>query len=149
MQTQLPNNDIFSQVKSLNLPLGKYAVIGSGVMSAYNIHKHKDIDLVVTQDLYEELKIRGWQTKQIKLDFEVIVLGISEASYKIVTLDNYQPDVKFLINNADVINEIAFTKLNDVIDFKRALGREKDIQDIILIENFLKKHPQPHTYFKP
>ncbi len=39
--TQLHNNDIFEQVKSLNLPIGKYAVIGSGVMSAYGIRTHR------------------------------------------------------------------------------------------------------------
>ncbi len=146
--TQLHNDDIFNQVKALNLPIGKYAVIGSGVMSAYNIRTHRDIDLVVTQDLYEELKNQGWQTKQIKPDFEVVFFGVAEASPKMVTLDNYQPNIESLINKADIINDVAFTKLTDVIDFKRALGREKDINDILLIEDFLKKYPDPHTYFR-
>jgi hypothetical protein len=147
--TQLPNSDIFSQVKSLNLPLGEYAVIGSGVMSAYDIRKHEDIDLVVTQDLYKELKNRGWQSKQIKPDFEVIVLDTAEASPKMITLDNYQPSVELLIKKADIINGIAFTKLTDVLDLKRALGRDKDIHDILLIEDFLEKYPDQHTYFRP
>jgi hypothetical protein len=140
-------NDIFDQVQSLNLPLGKYAVIGSGVMSAYGIRTHRDIDLVVTQDLYKELKKRGWQTKQINSDFEVVISGIAEASPKMVTLDKYQPNIESLIYNADIIDGVAFTKLGDVVDFKKALGREKDINDILLIEDFLKKYPTPHIYF--
>jgi hypothetical protein len=146
--TRIHNDDIFNQVKSLNLPIGEYAVIGSGVMSAYDIRRHKDIDLVVTQDLYEELKNLGWRTKKIKPDFEVVIFGIAEASPKMITLDNYRPNIESLINEADVINGIAFTKLTDVIDFKRALSREKDINDILLIEDFLKKYPDPHTYFR-
>jgi hypothetical protein len=146
--TQILKNDIFDQVRSLNLPIRKYAVIGSGVMSAYDIRTHKDIDLVVTQDLYEELKNQGWQIKQIKPDFEVVVSGIVEASSKMVTSDNYRPNIESLINEADVINGIAFTKLTEVADFKRVLGREKDVSDILLIEDFLKKYPDPHTYFR-
>lgn len=146
--THTHKHNIFNEVRSLNLPFGNYAVIGSGVMSAYGIRPHKDIDLVVTQDLYEELKKRGWQIKQVKPDFEVVVFGMTEASPKMVTLDNYKPAIESLIDNADVINDIPFTKLLDVIDFKRALGREKDINDILLIEDFLKKYPDPHAYLR-
>ncbi len=118
------------------------------VLCLLMVFAHTDIDLVVTHDLYVQLKNQGWQTKQIKPDFEVVVLGIAEASPKMVTLDNYRPNIEELINKADIINNIAFTKLTDVVDSKRALGREKDINDILLIEDFLKKYPDPHTYFR-
>lgn len=136
----LANNDIFTQVKSLNLPFGEYAVIGSGVMSAYGIRAHRDIDLVITEELFLDLKKNGWKVKQIRPDFEVVVFGIVEASPKMVTLDNYKPDIQKLIKTADNINGVAFTKLTEVIDFKRALGRDKDMKDIEMIEDFLQKN---------
>ncbi len=132
--------NIFDQVKSLNLPFGKYAVIGSGVMSAHNIRVHRDVDLLVTKDLYQELKKRGWKTKSIKPDFEVLVFGDFEASPDMVTLENYKPDISRIIQKADVINDVSFSRLTDVIDFKRALGRDKDLTDISLIEEYLKNH---------
>lgn len=107
-------------------------------MSAHGIRGHQDIDLLVTPDLYDELKQRGWQVKQITADFAVVVCDIFEASPKMMTLPNYKPDIEKLIKTADIINDVAFVKLTDVIDFKRAMGREKDTNDIALIKKYLK-----------
>ncbi len=130
---------IFDQVMTLELPIGEYAVIGSGVMSAYGIRVHNDVDLVVTKELYEELKQKGWKTKMVTPNFEVIENGIFEASPEMITLPNYRPDINSMIKNADIIQNIAFASLNDVIDFKRALGRDKDLVDIQLIQAYLSK----------
>lgn len=130
-------NSIFNQVADLNLPFGEYAVVGSGVMSAHGIREHKDIDLLVTPRLYEELKAKGWKEKAIRPDFVVVENDIFEASPNMITLPMYQPDVPKLIREADIINGISFVKLEEVINFKRAMGREKDLKDIDLINNYL------------
>lgn len=128
---------IFERVAELGLPLGQYAVIGSGVMAAHGIRDFKDIDLLVTPELYEELKQKGWQEKAVRPDFIVIEKGMAEASPGIMTLPTYRPDISKLIAEADIINGIPFVKLEEVIAFKRAMGREKDFKDIELIENYL------------
>ena len=53
--------NIFDQVKSLNLPLGKYVVVGGGVLAAHGIRDFKDIDILITEELFDELKKNGKQ----------------------------------------------------------------------------------------
>ena len=53
--------NIFEEVKKLNLPWDQYAVL---IPSALDIRKDKGkIGLMVTPDLYEQLKNSGWQEK--------------------------------------------------------------------------------------
>lgn len=125
------------QVKALHLPLGQYAVVGSGAMSVHGIRPHKDIDLVVTQELYNELKHRGWQEDEKKPGFFVVHQGDVEASPKMLTVDDYQPDIHKVIADADVIDGVAFMRLDELVLFKTALGREKDMHDIALINEYL------------
>ncbi len=54
--------DLISRIKALDLPVGQYIVFGSSVMEMHGIRKAKDIDVVVTQVLYTELKNRGCQS---------------------------------------------------------------------------------------
>ena len=51
-------NDIVSAVKNLHLPTGKYCVVGGGALAARGLRIYNDVDLIVTPDLYQELKIR-------------------------------------------------------------------------------------------
>ena len=131
MQASMPR--IIDQVRSLQLPLGEYAVVGGGVLSAHGIRDHKDIDLLVTPVLYEELKRRGWREYQKKSGHMVLTHGDAEASPAMVCVGAYQPDIRDIIARADIIGGIAFSSLQDAVDFKRALGREKDLRDIELI----------------
>ncbi|MFC1756735.1 hypothetical protein ACFLZC_01060 [Patescibacteria group bacterium] len=59
--------ELFKKLKELNLPLGKYAVFGSGSMCAHGLRDCNDIDLLVTKDLFEEYKLKeGWSVKKLK-----------------------------------------------------------------------------------
>jgi hypothetical protein len=129
--------DIVSQVKELNLPLGQYLVVGSGVMSVHGIRAHNDIDLLVTEELYQDLKKQGWEVVQVKPGLEVVRKSIYEASPQMVTLPNYHPNIQDLIARADIINGVAFISVQDLLVFKTSLGREKDLRDIDLIKNYL------------
>jgi len=131
---------IINQVKALNLPLGQYVVVGSGAMSVHGIRPHKDIDLLVTPELYDELKQRGWTEEEKKPGFFVVTHGDVEASPKMITVNSYQPDINNVIADADIIDGAAFMKLDELIAFKTALGREKDINDIALIKVYLSRH---------
>jgi hypothetical protein len=130
---------ICSQVLDLNLPLGQYAVVGSGAMSVHGIREHKDIDLLVANELYRDLQDRGWKRKSIRSDFEVIVSGIAEASPEMITYGTYNPDIHAVIQRADIIDSVAFMQLADLVDFKTSLGREKDVIDIALIKKYLEQ----------
>ncbi len=125
---------IFDEVKKINLPLGQYAVVGSGVMSAHGIRQHGDVDLIVTTELFEKLKKGGWEMSKEKKN--VIKYGNYEADID-CKYGEYQPNSKELIETAEIINGIPFIKLDEVIKFKKALNRDKDKNDIQLINNYL------------
>lgn len=129
---------IIEEIKSLNLPRGEYIVVGSGIMSVYGIREHKDIDLLVSKRLYEQLKSLGWEAKNLEGKFEYVSKGIVGASPEIITLPNYKPTLEELLSKAVIIDSVAFTSFRDLIEFKQALGREKDLIDIDLIEKYLK-----------
>ena len=111
--------DIFQKVKSLDFSINKYAVFGGGVLEALNIRKNGDIDLVVTQDIYAELKQKGWReitrpdgTKSIK-----------ENNFDIATNFNcggYKASTKYLLKKSTVIRGVPFVKLEEVIKFKKS-----------------------------
>jgi len=134
--------NIFEEVKSLNFPLGGYLVLGSGPMAARGIRGYKDIDILVTQKLYDKLVEQGWKAVEINgvnEKFEVLKNGKFEIDKKI-NCGNYNPDIETLIKNAEIINGVPFLPLNELIKFKTALGREKDFQDIKLIKEYLKNN---------
>ncbi len=131
--------NIFSAIKTLNLPLGEYAVSGSGVLSAHGLRDFRDIDILISWKLFDDLKKRGWKERDNMWGSVVIENGIYEASPDIILAGTYHPNIQEIINNADIINNIAFLRLEDLLVFKRVLNRPKDLDDIRLITDFLAK----------
>lgn len=130
--------NIFEKVKSLNLPLGKYVVFGSGPMAVHGIRENHDIDILAIPEVYEQLKLdsnwheKTWPSGDIcleKEDFEIT------NKWK---FDSYEPDIQKLIDEAEVINGVPFVKLEEVLAWKKVRGKEKDLKDIQLIEDYLK-----------
>ena len=121
----------FQDVLKLNLPVGSYAIFGSGPMAVRGIREANDIDLVVPQKLWDEYAKK--YPENIKKGYDLNVDGIS----LIADWKPYITDTAPLINNPDIIHGLPFVKLDYLILFKRALGREKDIADLKLIEAYL------------
>lgn len=127
---------ILDEVRSLDLPKGGYVVVGSGPLSVRNIRPHKDIDLLVTEDVFEKLLLCGWEKEIGPNGRPKAKRDIFEA-FTWIGCGSYQPQTTTLIQDADLIDGIPFLKLDELMIFKRAVGREKDFQDIQLILNFL------------
>lgn len=129
--------NIFEEIKKLNLPAGKYVVVGSGAMAARGIREAGDVDVLVSQDVFDELEKNGeWQV-DVRSDEQKV---LKKDGYEICTdfsYWRYRPASEDLIKNADIIDGIPFMKLEELIKFKTALGREKDLKDIDLINNYL------------
>lgn len=136
--------DIFVRVKRLNLPLGKYVVVG-GAMEAHGIRMAKDIDIVAAPDLFQDLQGKGWKLAETRLGavkFKLKGEGV-DVFPDYSCGESYQADVVALIKNADVINGVPFVRLTELVKWKKAAGREKDLKDIGLIEHFLDKKELP------
>jgi hypothetical protein len=130
--------DIFAEVKHVSLPLGQYVVFGSGPLMAHGIRDSADVDLFVTPTLYQTLKADGWEEKELNNPPGGVCLfrGIYEADdtwhYGV-----YDPTPEQVISVAEVIHEVPFAPLTEVLRWKRAFGRPKDVADVELIERHL------------
>ncbi len=120
-----------SILKKLKLPTEEYALFGSSPLAIHGIRDSEDIDIIVKTRLWDEL------VKKYPPENEKLIKIKSIEIYK-----NWLPwidDINKLINDAEIIGGVRFVKLNYVLDWKKAFGREKDIKDIQLIEQYLKR----------
>jgi hypothetical protein len=130
--------NIFGQVANLGLPIGQYVVFGGGPLAAHGIRPTSDVDLFVTTALYERLKLAGWEERDVPEPGEGrhMTQGIYDAAdtwhYR-----EYDPTPEEVIDAADIINGILFAPLVEVMKWKKAYGRPKDLVDVTLIEEFL------------
>lgn len=130
--------DIVEEVKKLGFPLGEYIVVGSGVLQAHGIREAKDIDIVATDYLCDQLKAAGWDEKPGKESGRALIKGNIEVMSDCKT-GSYRPNTEDLIDAAEIIRGVPFMSLIELKKFKQALGREKDARDIELIDLYLEK----------
>ena len=134
--------DIVNEVKKLNLPDGQYVVFGSGILAAKGIRPARDIDLLVLPELFKQLQKNGWKRKYFfrrvltcKLITHANVEAFSHAYH-----GRYRTSVEELIQSAEIINGVPFMNLNELKNFKVALGRPKDLKDAMLINKYIQRH---------
>lgn len=136
---------ISERVKRLGFPVGEYVVVG-GAMEAHGIREAGDLDIVVTESLFASLIDQGWEVCECDACREEWNRGsarrmlkrpgidiLSDYSWK----DAYRADTAELIKNADIIDGVPYAPLTELVKWKRAAGREKDMRDIELIEQYL------------
>ena len=118
------------ELKKLNLPQDKFAVFGSGPLAIRKIRESEDVDIIVKPELWEKL------IKKYPLEKEnLIKIGKIEV-YK--DWLNLSDRIDEMIDNAEIIEGFPYVRLKYLLDWKRWMGREKDIKDIKLIEDYLK-----------
>lgn len=139
----MSNIGLFEQVRELNLPRGKYALFGSAPIGVRGLRECHDIDIIVTEDIFNEYKEKFcWNIvktqKSIYLEKDNIEL------WKEWGPDYFSSDmwnIKRLIDEAEIINNLPFVKLKEVLKSKTLLGeilkRNKDLEDVKIINEFL------------
>jgi hypothetical protein len=99
-------------------------------MAIRGLKEPHDIDIVVTQELYDEYKQKeGWTEETGDIDTYLQNNGIE-------LWHNWKPgtwDVRELITNAEIIDGLPFVPLTQVLKWKEANARPKDIGDAELI----------------
>lgn len=129
---------LIEKVRSLNFPLGQYVVIGSGVLEALGLRKANDVDISVTTELYGRLrKTNEWEEEERHSKI-FLKKGKIEINPKL-DWDEFPVTAQEAISSALIVGNIPFMNLKHTRQFKQALGREKDIKDIQLIEEYLAK----------
>jgi hypothetical protein len=124
--------NIVDEVQKLNLPPNSFVVVGSGILGALNIRKSDDIDLIVSDDVFDHLQAQGWQ-EEGWADQKVLKRGVFDVgrTWSGKTVDE-------LLKTSIIIHGIPFLSLYDLREWKQEQARQKDLQDIILIDEYLK-----------
>ena len=118
-------------LRALGLSEGQYLIWGSGPLAMRGLRLGRDVDLLVTRDVWEKLAQKhevGGEKKNVILLREVEVWG---------DCMNLTGRVDEMIEDCDWIEGFPFMKLGYVVEWKRWLGREKDLRDVALIEEHL------------
>ncbi|MEK7507587.1 MAG: phospholipase D-like domain-containing protein [Patescibacteria group bacterium] len=130
------NKKLFEKVRALNLPAGEYALFGSAPLGIRRLKECNDVDAIVSSSLFDSLRYApGWEVKSTVDCREYLKFGDDIEFWK-----DWHPglwDIPALIRDAEIIDGLPFVKLHRVLEWKKIFGREKDIADVILIEQYL------------
>lgn len=131
--------NIKKELEQSNMPLDSLAVVGSGILQALSIRDTNDIDIIVTSQLFDQLRENGWEYSLNKLDEPVVSSGVFEAftSWSTPTVSRNFEEVW---STATIIDGIAYLSLSDLLAWKQEMMRPKDIQDITLITDYMQSH---------
>lgn len=127
--------NIIEKIKELNFPKEHYVVIGSGTMDVLGIRKAQDIDISASEELFEVLKNSGDWEEYEKYGRPFLKKDVFEINNQL-NWDKYNTVLEEANKTALFIDGIPFLSLDELVKFKIASGREKDIQDIKLIKEF-------------
>lgn len=133
--------NVIEEAKKLQLPVRQYIVVGGGCLAVRGLRETKDLDVVVKPSLFDTLLERGWpqdfayerrwnRRRAKRGNIEIYPDMFLEKTNSFVDVDN-------LIRRADIIDGVPFLPLGDLRVFKSDTGREKDLRDVVLIDNFL------------
>lgn len=134
------NHSKFAALRRYNLPLGLYAITGSGPLGIRNLREVGDIDIIVSRELRDILiekygMIDDGKVKKIVFP-EDDIEAFWEGSFYTQKRDVDAPTVADIISRAEIIEGLPFAALDDVLYFKYKMKRDKDLEDIRLIEKW-------------
>lgn len=136
------NQELFDELRELNLPTHEFLITASGPLGIRMLREITDVDLKVTDKLWEELA----KTHEVFYDdCEVMKLRLSdnieamcEASFAGKNPD--APKIEQQIAEAELIDGLPFENIQTTLYFKKRSSREKDARDVILIEKWLEEN---------
>src|SRR3989344_6235338 len=101
------------ELKSLNLPAGKFAIFGSGPMAVREIRQSNDLDIIVKQDLWNALLSQ--YPDSLHQNPICLKIGNIEVYKDWLELSD---KVDEMIDTAETIANFAFVRLKYVVKWK-------------------------------
>ncbi|HEY4516696.1 MAG TPA: hypothetical protein VJG64_02015 [Candidatus Paceibacterota bacterium] len=132
----MTGKEIIEKVKALNLPSDSYVVDGSCPMAIAGLRESNDIDLLVSKELFEQLRERGWREHEKGPDDKPLVYDVFEA-HSHWDFSPYVFTLEQLLKTVTIVEGIPFASLQEVRNWKAAAARPKDLKDIELIDAYL------------
>lgn len=133
--------DFIQQVKELGLPEDGYVVVGSVLLDVLGIRQAKDIDILVSKDLLEQLSKHKDKWRLINDDRGVHLVsktGLVELWDSWHSYDG-EATIYDLIDQAELIDGVRFSSLEFVEKYKQWMGRPKDKKDLELIADYRRR----------
>lgn len=125
------------QLIKSKLPKDKMIIGGSGTLALYGLRKNHDLDVSVTSDVFKKLAKKYPVTKSMLGNEKIELTEIVEIFNNNVGI--IKDTVKELIERSITINGFHFMSFEDLLRWKKKFGREKDLKDVKLIEEFLRR----------
>lgn len=127
------------ELKNLNFPPDQFVVVSSGALAVRGIREAKDLDVIVSDNLWAELKNKylvkndtGFSRIEISENIEILGDGSTYTNSSVVSFDE-------IFEKSDVFEDIKFINLQHLKKIKAKLSRPIDIEDIKLIDSYLNK----------
>jgi hypothetical protein len=126
------------ELKKLNLPASDFCIVGSGTLAIKGIRDTKDLDVIVTNKLWNDLLAKYESevengVERIKFNNNIEILNPSQSIFG----NSGVVAIEEIFEKADVVDDIKFINLDHLKKIKLMLGREKDLNDIKLIDKYL------------
>lgn len=123
-------NEIINKLDSLHLDKTQYWLVAGAAMVLYGIRDITcDIDIGCSKMLADELESSGYPTSAMPNGMRRI-----QISEDVEAFENWYHDKVCIHNGFHIITLIG------LLEMKRELGREKDMDDIVLIEEYMGKN---------
>ena len=123
--------DIKKAISQLSLPDGSFMVVGSGLLDTLGIRAAGDIDLLVSHDVFNNLKHQNYKIQQQEDGSDYISIDRFE-----IMVDWFGNDLETMRESAVYIDEIPYWSLESMREWKCDHAREKDVRDIALIDEY-------------
>ena len=128
-------------VHRLGLKRGSYVVIGGAVLEVLDLRETSDVDIVVSDEVYAHYRDeKKWEEY------------VQDNGKKVLSHEGYNimhtwmgSSLKHLSHHAFVIDKVTFMSVDELIEAKRHLGRKKDLEDIMLLEDYKDAHLSTRT----
>lgn len=125
----LYKEDIVRILKEMNLPLSEYWITSGAALVIHGVKETtRDIDLGCTTNFVEQYIEKGCKYKVANDNTRIV-----EVSDEIEVLENW------FVDKVEIIDGLPVGSLESIKKQKLELGREKDIKDIKLIDEYINK----------
>ncbi|HLA23696.1 MAG TPA: hypothetical protein VJZ93_04140 [Candidatus Nanoarchaeia archaeon] len=132
----MKKEEIINRVKALHFPKNSYVVFGAAPLTILGLRDTDDIDLLVSKELLEKLKEKGWKEIKKGRKDKPLTYDVFEA-HDNWNFSSYNPTLDHLLKSAKILDGVPFASIEEVRKWKEASGRPKDVDDIKLIDKMI------------
>lgn len=131
------NPKYLEELAELNLPTESYLIFGSSVLAVRDIRENNDIDVLITKELWAKL------SKTLPINYDDPGRPLQYKHISLFKDLRYLDKQERVFQDKEIIDGIPYMSLEHLLEFKRNVGRAKDLEDVELIKKYLEQIRQP------